>query len=242
MKARGRCGRHRPGSGSATFRAVPVDPCHAFAGGQVYARPRVSNRLAARLRAAVADAHLRQRVGHAWASFDESAVLGDEVRLGPAAYCFNIGARERVRVGSGTVCRGILRRETFGDGELVIGDSVYIGDDCIVSCSDRVEIGALTLLGHGVQIYDNNSHPLDRTARAADWRAIGGEGDRPPDAIEHAPVHVGAGCWLGFGSTVLRGVTIGEGAVVAAGSIVTSDVEPYGIVAGSPAAPIRALR
>jgi acetyltransferase-like isoleucine patch superfamily enzyme len=55
------------------------------------------------------------------------------------------------------------------------------------------------------------------------------------------PIHIGRAAWIGFDSCVLPGVTIGEGAVVGARSVVTSDVEPFTIVAGNPARVIRRL-
>jgi acetyltransferase-like isoleucine patch superfamily enzyme len=116
---------------------------------------------------------------------------------------------------------------------LEIGDDVYIGDDCIVSCAERVTIGAGTLLGHGVQIFDNNSHPVDVLARAADWEAVRIGGSR--GEIESSPVAIGERAWIGFGSVVLKGVSIGAGAIVGAGSVVTRDVAADTVVAGNPA-------
>jgi acetyltransferase-like isoleucine patch superfamily enzyme len=200
---------------------VPVDRRHAFAGGPVYGEPSLLSVL------------LRPGVARAWRSFRRGAVLGDGCRLGPSAWCANDGPAERIRLGNAVVCRGIVRRESFGDGTIAIGDAVYIGDDCIVSCSDRVTIGAGTLLGHGVQIFDNNSHPLGPEERAADWAAIRGEGGRAE--IEAAPVSIGARAWIGFGAFVLKGVTIGDGAIVGAGSVVTGDVAPGAVVVGNPA-------
>jgi len=146
-----------------------------------------------------------------------------------------------VRLGSDTVCRGILRREHFGDGLLTIGRNVYIGDDCIISCSDRIAIGDNTLLGHEVQVFDNNSHPLDRALRARDWSAISRGGSRPAEEIVHAPVTIGEGVWVGFRSIVLRGVSVGDGAVIAAGSVVIDDVDAGSVVAGSPARTVKVL-
>jgi acetyltransferase-like isoleucine patch superfamily enzyme len=178
---------------------------------------------------------LRRDVARAWGSFRRGAVVGEGCLLGPSAWCANEGPRERIVLGDGVVCRGIVRRESFGDGTIVIEDDVYVGDDCIVSCAAAVRIGAGTLLGHGVQIFDNNSHPLDPASRAADWSAIRGEGSRAE--IEAAPVSIGVGAWIGFGSYVLKGVTIGDGAVVGAGSVVTRDVPAGATVVGNPARP-----
>jgi acetyltransferase-like isoleucine patch superfamily enzyme len=176
---------------------------------------------------------VRPHVSQVWRSFERGAVLGDGCRLGPSAWCANEGARERISLGARVVCRGILRREAFGDGTISIGDDVYVGDDCIVSCAASVEIGAGTLLGHGVQIFDNNSHPLGPEERAADWAAIRGEGGRAE--IEAAPILIGARAWIGFGAFLLKGVTIGDGAIVGAGSVVTGDVAPGAVVVGNPA-------
>ena len=200
---------------------MPVDRRHAFAGGPVYGRPSALARL------------LRPHISQVWRSFEHGAVLGDGCRVGPSAWCANDGARERISLGARVVCRGILRCETFGDGTISIGDDVYVGDDCIVSCAAGVEIGAGTLLGHGVQIFDNNSHPLGPEERAADWAAIRGGGGRAE--IEAAPVSIGARAWIGFGAFVLKGVTVGDGAIVGAGSVVTGDVAPGAVVVGNPA-------
>jgi acetyltransferase-like isoleucine patch superfamily enzyme len=216
---------------------VPVDADHAFARGPVFARTSTSS-LAARVARLLARYELRSRASAAWTSFERGATVGDDCRLGPNAFCFNDGPRDRIELGAEVVCRGILRRETFGDGRIAIGPRVYIGDDCIVSCSDRVEIGELTLLGHGVQVFDNNSHPVGREAREADWGAVVGPAERADSAIEHAPVAIGSGAWIGFGSIVLKGVTIGDGAVVGAGSVVTRDVPAGAVVAGNPARPL----
>lgn len=159
--------------------------------------------------------------------------------LGPSARCFNEGPRDRVRLAPRVVCRGIVRRELFGDGTIVVGADVYIGDDVILSCSDLVQIGERSLLGHGVQIFDNDSHPVEADAREADWQAIRTGGSRDGKAIGHAPVLIGRRAWIGLGSLVLKGVTIGDDAVVAAGSVVTTDVPNGAVVAGNPARQLR---
>jgi acetyltransferase-like isoleucine patch superfamily enzyme len=215
---------------------VPVDARHAFAGGGVYPPPGPGGRLLARIASAFAR---RAGAAAAWESFLRGATLGPGCLLGPNAHCFNRGPREQISLGAGVVCRGIVRREVFGDGVIVVGARAYLGDDVVISCSDRVEIGEETLLGHGVQVFDNDSHPLDPEAREADWRAIRDGGRRDDDAIGHAPVRIGARAWIGLGSIVMKGVTVGEGAVVAAGSVVTADVPAGTTVAGNPARPVR---
>ena len=200
---------------------MPVDRHHAFADGRAYAR----SSPAARLPGGGASA--------AWRSFDRGAIVGAGVMLGRSAWCANAGPRERIRLGARVVCRGILRRELFGDGLLEIGDDVYVGDDCIVSCSQHITIGSGTLLGHGVQIFDNNSHPVDPAAREQDWSAITTGG--PRQNVASAAVTIGERVWIGFGAFILKGVTIGDAAVVGAGAVVTRDIAGGSVVAGNPA-------
>jgi acetyltransferase-like isoleucine patch superfamily enzyme len=205
---------------------MPVDRNHAFAAGRVYPEPSFIGALRNR------------RIAAAWRSFNRNATVGVGCKLGPSAWCANDGRAEKIALGDRVVCRGIVRREPFGDGLIRIGDDVYIGDDCILSCSELVEIGEATLLGHGVQIFDNNSHPLDAEQRFADWQSVrDGGGDR--HHIESAPVRIGTRCWIGFGAIILRGVTLGPGSVVGAASVVTSDVAAGAVVAGNPAREIR---
>lgn len=218
---------------------MPVDPRHAFADGPAFPKP--SRSLAAHAGRLVATAYERHLVRRAWDSFERGAFVGPGVRLGPSAWCANTGPADRIRIGPGSVCRGIVRREEFGDGRIAIGDGVYLGDDTLISACDGVEIGASTLVAHGVQIFDNNSHPLLRVDREQDWGAIARSETTRSDEIEHAPVKIGDGAWLGFGAIVLRGVNIGDGAVVAAGAVVTADVAPFVVVAGNPARVVREL-
>lgn len=59
--------------------------------------------------------------------------------------------------------------------------------------------------------------------------------------LEPAPIHIGKDVWIGSNATVLPGVTIGDGAVIAAGAIVTKDVPPFAVVGGSPAKVIKMI-
>jgi acetyltransferase-like isoleucine patch superfamily enzyme len=137
------------------------------------------------------------------------------------------------------ICRGLLRIEEFGAGKIALGAQTYVGDDCLLSSSCAIEIGSHTLIAHGVQILDNNSHPLDPVARARDYEAVRQSGIR--EKIAEAPVRIGAHAWIGFNAIILKGVTIGENSVVAAGSVVTKDIPANCVAAGNPATIIRSL-
>jgi acetyltransferase-like isoleucine patch superfamily enzyme len=120
----------------------------------------------------------------------------------------------------------------FGLPELVIGDNTFIGHACGFNAGRSIRIGRSCLLATGVLIYDADGHPLDAKRRRA------GE-STPPDAI--ASVVIGDDVWVGNGALILKGVTIGDGAVIAARSVVTKDVPPDTIVAGNPARVIKEL-
>lgn len=177
----------------------------------------------------------RLRVAQTWRSFEGQCVMGPGSMLFDTAACVNLGVREDIQIGSRFVCRGTLRREGFG-GNLRIGDDVYLGDYSVISCADELTIGNNVAISFNVCIFDNNSHPVgaaDRREQA--WAIIHRGGHSREVGIVSAPVRIGDDVWLGFGSTILKGVTIGVGAVVGAGSVVTSDVAPHAVVVGNPA-------
>jgi acetyltransferase-like isoleucine patch superfamily enzyme len=167
--------------------------------------------------------------------FREVAILGHHCRIGSRAWCVNRGAYGNIQLGNYVVCRGLLRCENFHPGTIIIGDYVYIGDDCVLSCAERIEIGAFTLLAHGVQIFDNDSHPVDAHSREQDFLTILGQHKGPRDKIARKPITIGERAWIGMYALIMKGVQIGEGSIVASGSVVTADVPPFTLVAGNPA-------
>lgn len=167
---------------------------------------------------------------------------------------FDIGLRlgsptGRVKIGEDSVleCTIILERDV---GTVYIGDRSYVGGGTQLVCAERISIGSDVMIAWGCTIADHDSHSLDWRHRAEDvrrWR----EGLRfgVPEAarlkdwshVAVKPVVVSDKAWLGFGVIVVKGVTIGEGAVVAAGSVVTRDVAEWTLVGGNPARVIREL-
>ena len=123
----------------------------------------------------------------------------------------------------------------FGDYALVHGARII--------CDAEVTIGDYALISWNVVLMDSYRVPLDPDAR----RGAGAARARPATrgastaAGPARPVRIGRGAWIGFDCCVLPGVTIGEGAVVGARSVVAADVAPFTIVAGNPARVIRRL-
>lgn len=176
-----------------------------------------------------------------WNTFMENSIIGHDCHLGPNAWCVNLGKREDIQIGNRVYCRGLLRSGTRGRGKIIISDEVYIGDDSIISSESCVEIGQLTMISHGVHIFDTSGHPTDPLLRELDWRIAMGQmhGARPE--ASSAPIRIGKRVWIGFNAILIRGVTIGDNAIVAAGSVVVHDVEPNTIVAGNPARVVKTL-
>jgi acetyltransferase-like isoleucine patch superfamily enzyme len=208
---------------------------HAFASGPVYLRPH-SIFGALRQTHGLRDAlHVRA----VWRQFEQGAKVGAKVRLGATARLINRNGPDAARIGDESVIRGILRLEP--QGLLTIGSLVYVGDGCVLSAMEHVEIGSGTLLAHGVQIFDNDTHPIDAEDRVADFRKKLGYKLTKPIAIGHARVHIGRRCWLGMNSIVMKGVTIGDDTIVASGSVVVEDLPSSAVAAGNPARPVRML-
>ncbi len=211
---------------------MPHDPFHAFANGRTYplapsGRPGLLATLLGR--------GWSREARHAVDSFLRLATVDPTCRVGARAACVNYGPQGNVTLGRGVICRGILRSESFGQGRILVGNYAYLGDDVIVSCSSEVAIGDYAMLAHGVQVFDNDSHPLDPQERARDYRIILGLEPGPRPAVASAPVHIGNHAWIGMGASVLKGVHIGEASIVGAGSVVLHDVPPYCVACGNPA-------
>lgn len=113
----------------------------------------------------------------------------------------------------------------FAD-DLSIGDNSGIGVNSLISSG--VTIGNDVMMGPDCMIFTQNHSTTDTTAPM--WRQ---------GFTEKRNVRIGNDVWIGARVIILPGVTIGDGAVIGAGSIVTHDVNPYTIVAGNPARVIR---
>lgn len=131
-----------------------------------------------------------------------------------------------------------------GYGRLILGGFVHIGDDTALRAHEgTLRVGEKTVFGRHTIVNSYLDVEIGPSALIADHVYIGDFDHRFDDmgrpikdqGIAKAPVRIGAGCWLGVKATVLRGCTVGDGAVVGANSVVTRHVSPYSVVAGAPA-------
>jgi acetyltransferase-like isoleucine patch superfamily enzyme len=158
---------------------------------------------------------------------------------------FQMKLRQGIEYGQGTVCKPQVEFRLTDNAEivfgqhcviqnfsfiqltkpapkLVVGDHVVIGRHNIIAVKRSVSIGSYTRIGPYVQIIDHD-HGTARDTLIMEQEAV------------IAPVVIGEDVWIGVGARVLKGVTVGDHAVVAANAVVTSDVPPYAIVWGVPA-------
>jgi acetyltransferase-like isoleucine patch superfamily enzyme len=147
-----------------------------------------------------------------------------------------VTGRGRLTIGAGVRLSGkpsvgfcnVLLREP----SLVVGDGTFIGHDCSFVLADSITIGKHCLLAGGVSIRDLDGHPVDAALRRE---------HRPTPCEGIRPVVLGDDVWIGADATILKGVTIGDRAIVGAGAVVTSDVPADTVVAGNPARVIRTM-
>lgn len=111
--------------------------------------------------------------------------------------------------------------------KLTIGDDVDLAKDVLLTVGEKVVIGNRVLVGYGTKILSSNHRIPPQLGRIFEA------------GHERSSVVIGSDVWIGAGAVILPGVEIGEGAVIAAGSVVTKDVSAYTIVGGNPARFIR---
>lgn len=133
-------------------------------------------------------------------------------------------------------------------GKIEIGQHCFIGYSTFISRSS-ISIGNNVTIAWGCTIYDHNSHSLDYLERRKDiddelWSLRNGQStykNKNWNSVKSSPITICDDAWIGMNCIILKGVTIGEGAVVGAGSVVTKDVPAWTVVAGNPAKTVKTL-
>ena len=128
------------------------------------------------------------------------------------------------------------------NGHCTIGDFTLL-NGALIMAEEKIEIGSHCLISWNVGIADSDFHPLDPAQRLVDAQALAPFfQNRPPrPKLATAPVKIADNVWIGMNAIILKGVTVGENSVVAAGAVVTRSVSPNTVVAGNPAVAVRQL-
>jgi len=158
----------------------------------------------------------------------------------------SVDGQKQFTAGSGCVISGRFVCENE-NGKIIVGDNTFIGGGLFISIN-KIEIGSNVLFSWNCTVIDNDAHSLraeERTADVRDWKRGLDEGKigkyKDWSKVNSAPVKIMDDAWIGFNSIILKGVTVGRGAVVGAGSVVTNDVPDHTVVAGNPARVIKKL-
>ncbi|SDB65043.1 Hexapeptide repeat of succinyl-transferase [Flavobacteriaceae bacterium MAR_2010_188] len=158
-----------------------------------------------------------------------SLKIGSQFKLGEGA-TLHISANSKIGNGVSIQTRcAIFARESNGKGELKIGNNTNIGDYTIIDTVSDVTLGNNVALGPHCTLYTHDHIYSDLSLPA--WKA----------GIITKPIIIEDGAWVGSKVTILPGVTIGKRAVIAAGSVVTKNVEAESICGGVPAKLIKKI-
>lgn len=168
--------------------------------------------------------HLKRTIPVKWRSFRNKAKIG---HLGQDVYFESDVALMRypknISLGNSMVLKKGARICPCNEKATIsIGDNTTVGYHTYMFASEKIEIGDNCLIAPFVYIVDSD-HSIEKSLPI----------NQQPNLT--APILIGNDVWIGTSAKILKGVTIGNGAVIAAGALVKDDVEPYSIVGGIPA-------
>jgi len=177
----------------------------------------------------------REELTRTMGLFDDEAIVTGRARVQ------SVTTPDHLEVGPHSYIDGEVFLMT-PDARCTIGAHCFLGESSRLWVQRRITIGNFVLIAPRVDIFDNDSHPLDAALRRED--AIDQFERKRPMSYNHvaaAEVVIDDDVWIGTKSTIMKGVHLGRGSVVAAASVVTKNVAPFTLVGGNPAREIRRL-
>lgn len=174
-------------------------------------------------------------------NFKNNCIFGSGFKCTSNSNCFNeSGSKQNICIGDNCMICGIIRVDETG--RIKIGEYTTIRYNSEIGSTNFISIGSHVIISNNVTIIDNNNHPINPEIR---YRMCESGFENELWKWKYAiskPVIIKDNVWIGEHSAVLKGVTIGEGSIVAMHSVVTKDVPPYTIVAGNPAKVVKKLK
>ncbi len=146
----------------------------------------------------------------------------------------------KIIIGDDCLIEGNLYTET-SKSKIEIGGNVYIGGGTILDSACEICIEDDVLISYACIIQDSDNHSLRYSVRKVDTSDWKNNRSHNWEVTNKKPIKISKGAWLGARVIILKGVTIGEGAIVGAGSVVAKNVPDWTIVAGNPAKIIREI-
>lgn len=171
----------------------------------------------------------------------KSCIIGDDVWLSEQADIINNSLpKENIIIGSRSRLMGQLFLFDVG-GFIKIGEDCFIGPNTKIWSAIKIIIGDRVLIAHNVNIHDNISHPLNAQERFEENKNFVRTGLHQDVDIKPQEIIIEDDVWIGFNSTIMKGVKIGRGAIIGANSVVTKDVEAWTVNVGNPLRVVRKL-
>lgn len=185
---------------------------------------------------------------NAWKNYCNFASENINVQPGFRVDCrFPKSDKKYVIVGEDSMVSASFIFET-NSGCVTIGPKSFVGGSTFISINS-ISVGSNVFIAWGCYFYDHDSHSIDYHERRNDIQQQlndykNGRNficNKNWSVVNSAPIIISDDAWIGMNSIILKGVTVGEGAIVASGSVVTKDVPPWTIVGGNPAKIIKEL-
>jgi acetyltransferase-like isoleucine patch superfamily enzyme len=158
-----------------------------------------------------------------------------------------IANKRYLKIGDNSIldCTIIFETES---GQVTVGNNSFIGSSTII-CKSEIEFGDNVFVAWGSWFYDHDSHSIDYRERQKDIQTQLSDfrngrnfiDSKNWSVVNTKPIKIKDNAWIGMNCHILKGVTIGKGAVVGAGSVVTKDVLPWTVVGGNPARLLKKL-
>ena len=170
--------------------------------------------------------------------FKRNCSCGKNLTVSCSANCFveNGGS---ISIGNNCDICGIISVKS--NAQVSIGNYTTIRYNSIIGAVNNIAIGNYVIISNNVHIYDNNNHPTSPSLREKMCKSGFYSELWSWKYSENSPIIIQDAVWIGERASILKGVTIGEGSIVASGSVVTKNVPPYVIVAGNPAKVVKFL-
>lgn len=169
--------------------------------------------------------------------YSHSIITEENVKFRGRIYFFGSG---KLKIGANTIINsGVVANSVGGNRTtfyIINGAQVEIGENCGISNSticaaNGITIGNRSIIGGNCCLYDTDFHSINYRERQ----------NKPDVGIKTAPICIGEDVFIGANSMILKGITIGDRSIVAAGSVVTRDIPPDQLWGGNPVKKIRDL-
>jgi len=189
----------------------------------------------------------KRHIKHALQSCHRNAKIGNMFEIDLGAMIINeSGDKSNITLGHHNHLAGKL--QTSPHGKIQIGNYCYFSTGAFIGAASVIKIGDYVGIAHYTYVVDNNNHPIEPEARKQHRIRVAPGGEGYPsvgvswELSEMSPITIEDNVWIGMYCYIGKGITIGEGSIVARQSVVTKDVPPYTIVAGNPAKIVKELK